>query len=120
MREIKYRAWFAKQKIMLSVNHIHFDRKNDRQDILVNCVYVESSKCILMQYIGLKDKNKQEIYEGDIIKCSHGFIMKVVWEPYRLGWGLQDKKNTTWNHPTQHLFACEVIGNIYENKEVLK
>lgn len=80
-----------------------------------------------LQYTNLKDKNGKEIYEGDIVKYSDfefkGFaIHKVMWykREYVLsqeGLGKLDKgewMKEWFEHRT------EIIGNIYENKEMIK
>ena len=68
---------------------------------------------ILMQYTGLKDKNGKEIYEGDVVKTSLG-IGKVC---MRLGcWFIEMQKELGYFHTDE----IEVIGNIYENPELLK
>lgn len=108
MREIKFRAWDTLNKRFLNGTY-------GLMDTFVNSY--SKGRLIFMQYIGLKDKNGKEIYEGDIIDNGR-YIAKVVWEDYRRGFGLQDKKNTTWNNPD--FFRCKVIGNIYENSELLK
>lgn len=72
---------------------------------------------ILMQYTGLKDKNGVEIYEGDIIECDN--------EKHLISWN--NEQSGFWPFTTRigNLYerirlGFEVIGNIYENPELLK
>lgn len=75
----------------------------------------------LGQYTGLKDKKGKEIYEGDIIKSNHNIdFYKVYYDENRFiiedKWGnLIRPTQTAINH-----FECEVIGNIYDNPELLE
>ena len=68
------------------------------------------------QYTGLTDKNGKKIFEGDIVKSKYGvFKSKVEWNDSFCGFFPFCNNDTG-------IFAdeCEVIGNIYENKELLE
>jgi len=82
--------------------------------------------CVLMQYTGLKDKNGKEIYEGDIVHVTDFFhgdakvykgVVKFVGGYYQIEG--QDIRNAPlgWIISSDDL---EVIGNIYENPELLE
>ena len=77
---------------------------------------------ILMQYTGLKDKNGKEIYEGDIIKTKifNGKYenAEVYWNVN--AWCIRTKKETTGLFVTKGEYGVEIIGNIYENQELLE
>lgn len=109
--------------------------------------YDESHFSSLMQYTGLKDKNEKEIYEGDIVLIpnyewfekineSSGYIRKndvtfqLVWDKYQYKCKPIDApKNFDGLHSIDVLFyykhlkwyqTMEIIGNVYENPELLK
>ena len=83
----------------------------------------------VMQYTGLKDKNKKEVYEGDILKVG-GLIevveyvdnILVLYSPKiygKLNPSDDDFQDHTITHPNQ-FESMEIIGNIYENPNLLK
>lgn len=116
-RKIKFRAWDTVHKIMTysDINCINFSGQ-----ILLNdgkFVNIDKTCYELMQHTGLKDKNGKKIYEGDICKHNDDIAKIIFWE----GAFIFGKSCIHENALTN--FACcktfEVIGNIYENPELL-
>jgi uncharacterized phage protein (TIGR01671 family) len=75
---------------------------------------------ILMQFTGLHDKNGKEIYEGDILKKHYGSsvpIFAVAWHKE----GMMFIQNDGYDKPLFEISPeyIEIIGNIYENPELL-
>jgi len=125
-REIKFRAWDEGNKIMHegvefirsgteSNDWVLFKSDNQRLedgDVLENPYFQQQIK--LMQYTGLKDKNGKEIYEGDVVRWS-GKVYLIEWHDKVAGFVMQ---NNGIERPDVE-FESEVIGNIYENPELL-
>jgi len=113
MREIKFRAWAHASKVMFKP-----DSNNDAFHFVEGWVY-DLPNTTFMQYTGLKDKNGKEIYEGDIVQWTEALGGSVV-RMATLYEG-DDRVRTGW--VVSDCFVddkCEVIGNIYENPELLE
>jgi len=128
MREIKFRAWLTEEKKMVDVYRLDFTDKNG-DPTFVMWYWVQkgtqaglSKGFELMQYTGLKDKNDKEIYEGDIVANSYGCLAVIKWlnstASFRgipiQAWVKVNERDTI---DTSDL---EVVGNIYENPELLE
>jgi uncharacterized phage protein (TIGR01671 family) len=107
MREIKFRAWDSHNNTMQEWNYLK---------TWAPC-YWEGLP--IMQYTGLKDKNGKEVYEGDIVQFNerHKSITKVYM--HKSGeWRVDHYREGSIPLYKEERFI-EVIGNIYENKELL-
>lgn len=76
----------------------------------------------VMQNTNLKDKNGKEIYEGDIVDLTgdRKYLVQII---YADDFGAFQAKSLTTGENSAHLFGShlsEIIGNIYENSELLK
>ncbi|KMP32185.1 hypothetical protein TU52_18670 [Bacillus cereus] len=136
MREIKFRLWDKKYDML---------EYDDSPDLLIGMdgkVYQKEERNYagtsfieyevanhfeIMQYTGLKDKNGKEIYEGDVVEhkdYSAGAIIfggnqptlksVIQWKDYYNGYHLAGLGNSFKGE------EVEVIGNIYENPELIK
>lgn len=144
MREIKFRVWIKDESKMIYLD----DKENDVEINFLNNItsnhetywevvtkvsdlrfahmpqYFDSrdSENVLMQYTGLKDKNGKEIYEGDILNMTYHGSVSIV-EP-------EIKSVVSFERGTfiiENGFSLgkigrslEVIGNIYENPQLLE
>lgn len=125
MREIKFRAWDAVMDFMVDVDYYKIDFKGqvffDNDD---KSLYNQTDKLILMQYTDLKDKNNVEIYESDLLKIEMDWgyglaeiIIKVYFENGSFRAKALNSHEDTFLLELPYL---EVIGNIYENPELLR
>lgn len=129
-REIKFRAWDKQYKSMSNVNMILFSA--NEIDIDGNLGEPKSlDHYELMQYTGLQDKNGKEIYEGDILLCheydSSDIGGKIIQTFKNAVVGFENgsfyyypKGNMKQHHQLlMYAYMPEIIGNIYQNPELL-
>lgn len=130
----KYRAWYKEWKEMGRVGEIRFDFDGSVSVVLFKGNYLDVSgpreKIILMQSTGLKDKNGKEIFEGDIV--TDGEFARIVQYHQTLGFYMFDEEGNERffsDSATLEDFGedakivseiLEIIGNVYENPELLE
>lgn len=118
----KFRAWLKNDKEIIDVDEIHWF--NGELDIIGDYItFVRKADEIeLMQSTGLKDKNGKEIFEGDILK-SNKYITSVFYErgAYCVKFCRTTNTTVTMNVISFiEKYKTKVIGNIYENPELLE
>ena len=120
-REIKFRAWLKDEKVMVDVEQVDF-YNNTIAYIFDNYAEVEQEwldndiqNVELLQYTGIKDTIGNEIYESYFVEDEHGRTNLVMFKDGLLLIG-------NWNaHGFMNAFTeFKVVGNIYENPELLE
>ena len=122
MRDIKFRVWDNERNAMFNSKSVDIDFFEGKIEITSDTirydeVYADEIKDFeLMQYVGCKDKNNKEIYEGDIVKTKE-HIGQII---YSKGMFFIDVKGDFYLPVYNVSEFMEVIGNIYENPELLE
>lgn len=125
MREYKFRAWDNYYQEMINWEQYKTE--------LVSDDFINHGKgpLTIMQYTGIKDKNGKEIYEGDICRWRDletfndeilEDIFVVVWNDEKLAWYTQNEDGNFGYDLCEYTDDrdLEVIGNIYENIDLLE
>lgn len=125
----KFRAWHNELGRMMSIKNMWFQDSRieelELNDAVMNdCITAYPDEIELMQSTGLKDKNGKEIFEGDIVDYKgreavvkrHGSYASFI---YRFVDGLKERVSE-WDPLFLACYNFEVIGNIYENPELLE
>lgn len=146
----KFRVWSRLSSRMYVVNGLYFDRGMVQYANNDNAIrFIKLENIIIMQSTGLKDKNGKEIFEGDILKfndewndyCYEGYVdgsteginyVEIERETTCFAFGKTKISDSSLFYliRDEHLsfeelikdedFEFEIIGNIYENPELLE
>ena len=127
----KFRVWNEKTESFIDYGDLMLDLKNGKVysgDVGIPEYTIDvTNQVILMQYTGCRDKNGIEIYEGDVIKDKYDKTWLVQW--FVGAFVITDKipdsdgQKSTYSHfsnMSNHHFYFEVIGNIWEDGELLE
>jgi len=120
--DIKIRVWDIKNKRMKEVMCFYSTEQVEYRDNLsiISLNKRQGDRFVLMRYTGFKDKNKKEIYEGDIVRCNDCSCAVVVWrkDGFALDFLDNAKELPSLWYNAENNEKIEVVGNIYENPEL--
>lgn len=124
----KYRAWDKELQTMLDVSLIDF-----KKGVLVGehwefgeTNFMSFDEIVLMQSTGLKDKNSREIFEGDVVRqvrtqpTTENETITGVVTMIEGAWLIMNDNEQLASYLWSETDENEIIGNIYENKDILE
>ena len=143
MKETKFKAWHKAEKVMCDVSLINFDQGafligvKKGEDEIGDKYFVPAptdgrfcsfDEFELLEYTGMKDKNGKKSYHNNLVKCNgkasgqsgapRDMIGVIDWHLH--GWEIAVWYENEWWWPgSMNYSTFEIIGNIYENPELL-
>lgn len=131
MNNLKFRAYIKSINKVVDVLKIDFKSNTllldiDSDEMIPKPYYwwyettLSFEDVVLMQSTGLFDKNGKEIFEGDVVSRFQRTVEEVVWNSKKGWWAIQTRGEIGLTVLAQFIEAVEIIGNIYENKELLE
>ena len=131
MREIKFRAWHGDHKkmeypeVQLKADSDSWDGVYGSVCGIINSYFKSSGDRVWMEYIGRKDKNDKEVYEGDVVECyvltSHKSSRRdavICIVEFKNGM-FYPKPLNGYNFGV-NFDNCIILGNIYQNPDFIK
>lgn len=139
-REIKFRGMNAQSEWVYGFYMANFSPYNNENEIVDSFIYrglrnIESAIPVngesVGEFTGLFDKNSVEIYEGDIVQTNHISKGVIAWSPMASQWWINFTDEVSWRKSYKELIPdygddnlycqyIEIIGNIYQNPDLLK
>jgi uncharacterized phage protein (TIGR01671 family) len=127
MREIKFRIYDKQCEKVIPITGFRYVNNSNRIKYTIidrdgdSCTYTcKNSEIEIMQYTGQHDRNGKEIYEGDLIFIDDvDGTFTVKWNDYSARLEINGD-GITADFDNYYGYECEVVGNIYENKELLE
>lgn len=116
MRTIKFRVWCNTTKHFTDIPFYSCSGwrllwHHTLDEITIS--NIDDGDYVIQQYTGLKDKNGKEVYEGDILLDDAKIPLECFYDNGKFMAGI--------SYASQEWFSdCEVVGNIFENKDLLK
>jgi uncharacterized phage protein (TIGR01671 family) len=137
MRTLKFRAWHPEWKRFVYFDQLHLFwdthaggyRLVSNQETNETYCQFDPSQVTIQQFTGLKDKNEQEIYEGDILQIPDEEVENCVRSPYGHVWFGEHSAEymVSYNHLYSEVadqlwnrnHDSVVVGNIHQNPEFI-